>query len=264
MPTMESVRCLQNLDGEENLQPKSSDIQQAMIEACESGNVPDLQQLLQACGIRDGSPPVDPKYGEPDPLPSAPPPTWKLITAAVGHGQCSIVALILKTYPTVDLNRQSILEAALSKPHLETFKLLHAHSPSIVNYEFDALNTSLLMEACRGGNPLLPNYLLDNGADPNEGGFPGAGPLFYAVKFEQPLEIIVKMVDRGATVTNAVVNEVIQKQRTATLEFLLKRSGLKDPQRALDCAHETGNKEIITLIQGQAEKQMKHTTNTTG
>lgn len=113
------------------------------------------------------------------------------------------------------------------------------------------------MEACRNGDILLLNYLLDNGADLNEGGFPGAGSLFYAVKFEQLLEIIVKMVDRGASVTNAVLKEAIRKQRTAILEFLLKRGGLKDPQRALEWAHETGNKEIITLIQGQAEREMK-------
>ena len=228
-----------------------------MIEACESGNAPRLQQLLQACDVRDGDAPVDPKYNEPDPPQSAPPATWKLITAAVGHGQSPIVALILKTYPTVTLNRQSILEAALAKPHLETFKLLHAHSPSIVDYGFDSLNTSLLMEACRSGDTLLPNYLLDNGADPNEGGFPGAGPLFYAVKFEQPLEIIVKMVDRGASVTNVVLKEAIRKQRTAILEFLLKQVGLRDPQRAFEWAHETGNKEIITLIQGQAKREIK-------
>lgn len=261
---MESRRSLQNLNDEENLRSGSPNIQKAMIEACESGDVPKLQQLLQACDVRDGDPPVDPKYGEPDPLLSAPPPTWKLVTAAVDHGQSPIVALILKTYPTVDLNRQSVLEAALAKPHLETFKLLHAHSPSIVNYEFDSQNTSLLMETCRSGHPLLPNYLLDNGADPNEGGFPGAGPLFYAVKFEQPMGVIVKMVDRGALVTSAVLNEAIRKQRTAILEFLLKRGGLKNPERVLEYAHETGNKEIITLIQGQAEKQMKYINHTMG
>lgn len=229
-----------------------------MIEACEFGNVPRLQQLLQTCDVSDGDAPVDPKYGEPDPPHSAPPPTWKLVTAAVGHGQSSIVALLIKTYPAVNLNRQSILEAALAKPHLETFKLLHAHSPSIVNYEFDSLNTSLLMETCRSGHPLLPDYLLDNGADPNEGGFPGAGPLFYAVQFGQPLGVVVKMVNRGALVTNAVLIEAIRKQRTTVLEFLLKRGGLKDSQRALECAYETGNMEIITLIQRQAEKEMKH------
>ncbi len=258
MPPMESGRKSQDLNDEKTVRSGSQHNQKAMIEACESGDVPGLQQLLQTCHVRDGDAPVDPKYGEPDPPQSAPPPTWKLITAAVGHGQSPIVALLLKTYPTVDLNRQSILEAALAKPHLETFKLLHAHSPSIIDYGFDSQNTSLLMETCRGGHPLLPNYLLDNGADPNEGGFPGAGPLFYAVKFEQPLSIIVKMVDRGALVTNAVLTEAIRKQRTTILEFLLKRGGLKDPQRALESAHETGNKEIISLIEGKAEKQMKH------
>ena len=257
MPVMESRRPFQNLNDDKKVQFGSQDIQKDMIEACESGDVPRLQQLLQACDVRDGDAPVDQKYGEPDPPESAPPPTWKLVTAAVSHGHFPIVALILKTYPAVDLNRQSVLEAALVKPHLETFKLLHAHSSHIVNYEFDSLNTSLLMETCRSGHPLLPNYLLDNGADPNEGGFPGAGPLFYAVKFEQPLAVIVKMVDRGAVVTNAVLIEAVRKQRTTILEFLLKQAGLKDPQRALECAYETGNKEIITLIQGQGEKERK-------
>ena len=233
-------------------------VDSGMIEACESGDVPRLQQLLQACHVKPGDAPVDPKYGEPNPPRSAPPPTWKLIAAAVRHGHSSVVALLLKTYPSVNIKRQSILDATLAKPHLETFKVLHAHSPSIVNYEFDALNTSLLMEACRGGNLLLPNFLLDNGANPNEGGFPGAGPLFYAVRFEQPLDIIMKMVDRGALITNAVLTEAIRKQRTTILRFLLKRGGLKDPLKALECAHETGDKEIISLIERQAEKNMRH------
>ena len=257
MPLTESRRPFQHTNDEETVGSGSQHNQKAMFEACESGDVPGLQQLLRACHVRDGDAPVDPKYGEPDPPQSAPPPTWKLLTAAIGHGQFPIVTLLLKTYPTVDLNRQSILEATLAKPHLETFKLLHAHSPSIIDFEFDSQNTSLLMETCRGGHPMLPNYLLDNGADPNEGGFPGVGPLFYAVKFEQPLKIIVKMVDRGALVTNAVLTEAIRKQRTTIIEFLLKRGGLKDSQRALESAHETGNKEIITLIAGQAEKDLK-------
>ena len=62
------------------------------------------------------------------------------------------------------------------------------------------------------------------------------------------------MVDCGALVTNAVMTEAIRKQRIAILEFLLKRGGLKDPQKALVSTHKTGNKEIITLIKGQAGK----------
>ena len=229
--------------------------QTAMMEACESGDVAKLQRLLQSCNVEEGDPPVEPKYGEPDPPQSAPPATWKMITSAVLHGQSSILALILKTYPAVKLNGQSILEAALSNPQLETFKLLHAHSPTILNYEFDALNTSLLMEACRNGDPLLPTYLLDNGADTNEGGFPGMGPLFYAVTFEQPLDVIVKMLDCGAVVTNAVVNAAIGKQRYNAIVILLQRGGLKDLKGAIESAHKTGNEKIIALVQEQVGKQ---------
>ncbi|KAL8726755.1 MAG: hypothetical protein Q9181_005934 [Wetmoreana brouardii] len=219
---MELGRYPESPNDEKTMRYGSQSNQQAMIEACESGNFSGLQQLLQACDVKERSAPVAPKYGEPEPPPSAPPPTWKLITAAVRHARPSILALLLKTYPTVDLHRQSILDAALANPHLETFKLLHAHSPSIVNYEFESLNTSLLMESCRGGNPLLPNYLLDNGADPNEGGFPGAGPLFYAVQFDQPIEVVKKMVDRGAVVTKAVWKEANRKQGILVSDFLLK------------------------------------------
>ena len=226
-----------------------------MIEACESGDVPRLPKLLQSCNVKEGYSPVEPKYGEPDPPPSDPPATWKMVSSAVLHGHSSILALILKTYPAVKLDRQIILEAALSNPQLETFKLLHAHSPTIVDYEFDSLNTSLLMEACRNGDPLLPAYLLDKGADANEGGFPGRGPLFYAVTFEQPLDVIVKMLDRGAIVTNAVVNSAIEKQRYDLIELLLQRGRLKDLKVAIENAHKAGDKEIIALSQEQLKKQ---------
>lgn len=222
---MDPERHIQDPDDGESQHSFSQDDQRAMIEACGSGNVSMLQQLLKACDVTEGDPPLEPKLSEPDPPPSSPPPTWKLIAAAVRHGRSSILALLLKAYPTINLNRQSILEAALANPDLETFKLLRAHSPSIVNYEFDALNTSLLMESCRGGNPLLPHYLLDNGADPNEGGFPGGGPLFYGVRFDQPLEVVVKMIDRGAVVTKAVLKEANRKQGTAVSGFLLRRGG---------------------------------------
>lgn len=111
------------------------------------------------------------------------------------------------------------------------------------------------MEACRNGDPLLPTYLLDNGADANEGGFPGRGPLFYAVAFEQPLHVIVKMLERGAAVTNAVVSAAVGKQRYNVIELLLQRGGLKDLKGAIESAHKTGNKEIIALVQEQVEKQ---------
>ena len=225
---MESAKLPESPEDEKTLRSEPQRNQQAIIEACETGNVVELQQLLQTCDTKERSAPIAPKCGEPKPPFSTLLPVWELITVAVRHARSSILALLLKTNPTIDLHRQSILDAALANPDLETFKLLHAHSPSIVNYEFDSLNTSLLMESCRGGNPLLPNYLLDNGADPNEGGFPGAGPLFYAVQFDQPMEVVKKMIDRGAVMTQAVLKEANRKQGSPASDFLLERGGLKN------------------------------------
>lgn len=130
---MESRKFPHDPTDGKTLQCRSPNFQTAMMDACESGDVPRLQQLLQFCNVKEGDPPVEPKYGEPDPPQSAPPATWKMITSAVLHGQSSILALILKTYPAVKLNGQRILEAALSNPQLETFKLLHAHFPTILD-----------------------------------------------------------------------------------------------------------------------------------
>ena len=220
--------------------------QKAIMDACISGDVSKLQRLLDGCDVKKGEAAVDPTYGEPDPT-SGPPPTSKMITAAVAHRQSSIVALLLATYPNVNIKQEKILEAAFANADLQTFKLLHSHSPSLVNFEFQR-HTTALMEACRGSNPLLPDYLLDNGVDPNEGGFPGGGPLFYAVILRQPLEIVTKMVQHGAIVTAAVVHEAIRRRDPDVLRFLLSHGDPDSSRHALELAHEWMDWEIISVI----------------
>lgn len=153
---MESRRFPHNPTGGGTPQCRSPNFQTAMIEACESGIVLRFQPLLHLCNVKEGDSPIAPKYHEPDPPRSAPPATWEMIISAVIHEQSSILGLTLITYPAIKLDRHIALKAPLSNPQLETFKLLHAHSPTISDYAFDALNTSLLMEACTNGDPLLP------------------------------------------------------------------------------------------------------------
>ena len=104
------------------------------MDACESGNTFRLQQLLYAAGVNQGDSAIDPKYGEPNPK-SGPRPTLRMIYTVLAHKQSSIVALLLATYPKVNISREGILEAAFASPHLPTFKLLHLHSPSTVSFE---------------------------------------------------------------------------------------------------------------------------------
>ncbi len=59
---------------------------------------------------------------------------------------------------------------------------------------------TLLMDYCRGGDPRLPGYLLDNGADPNLGGLTFMGALLTAINSDQPPSLISKMIECRAKV----------------------------------------------------------------
>ena len=80
------------------------------------------------------------------------------------------------------------------------------------------------MEACRGGDPLIPNYLLDNEADPKEGGLGPTGPLFAAVELGQPLELIAKMIRAVARVGPMLMTVAILR-RISARSLLVRTAG---------------------------------------
>ena len=238
----------------EQLQPMQN--QNAMLDACEAGDLPKLQHLFRAAGVRQGDAAFEPFFGEPVPA-TGPPPTAIMITAAVACKQPTIVAFILATYRSFSVDRSSILEAVLTNPHRTTLEVLHARTPSILNFEFQETHTTLLMEACRTPEPDLPSWLLGLGADPSECDFAGTGPLLYAVKFGQPFDVLVMMVERGAIVTGPVIDSAIARQSLEILKFLLDRARLDRPKDTLAQAQETGNKRIINLVYERTKKGEK-------
>lgn len=54
---------------------------------------------------------------------------------------------------------------ALANPDLETFKLLHAHCPDIIHYEYNYID--ILTISIREPDTVLTHYLLNHEADPN-------------------------------------------------------------------------------------------------
>ena len=78
--------------------------------------------------------------------------------------------------------------------------------------------------------------------------------LYYAVTLAQPLELIMKMVKRGAVITSFVVNQAIRRQRPNVLKFLLNRGRLDLLEKALEEAHDTKNVEIVALVEERATK----------
>lgn len=238
----------------EQLQPMQD--QNAMLDACEAGDVQKLQRLFKVAGVKQGDKAFDPFFGEPVSA-FGPPPTSTMVAAAVAQQQPAIIQFLFNTYRSIKIDRDSIIEAVLSDPHLPTLEALHAHTPEIVDYEFQETHTTFLMEACRSSDPFLPTCLLNLGADPNECDLTGTGPLLYAVKYLQPYEVIVTMVEYGAVVTGHVIQTAVQRQASDILRYLLDRGNLDRPKQMLQQAEDTGNKTIITMVWERTKKGEK-------
>ncbi|KAL8918714.1 MAG: hypothetical protein Q9208_007185 [Pyrenodesmia sp. 3 TL-2023] len=208
--------------------------QRMMIDACSAGDLQQLQRLLSAAGVKKGDAPVEPKWiAYPEklaPVPgSGPAATSTLLCEAVIHSHADILAFLLSIYPTAPV--QSVLYDALAHPDQAIFKLLYQHDPAIVNHEFESQHKTALMVACTegAGNPLLPNILLDNGADPNEG-MGLWGPLVCAIDHGQPLSLIQKMIASGAWVRSVAVTAAIRARRLDALRFFLDHCTIYDQE----------------------------------
>lgn len=237
-------------------------LQQEMMQACETGNVLKLQNLFDAAGvtIRDHATQrtVDPIYR------SGPSAIYDMVHKAVTHNRPAILKLLFEIYPSFCISHDALLGSTCANPDLPTFKVLHAHDPSIVNYELDEKGLeTLLMDYCRSGDPRLPEYLLDNGADPDWSGPPGIqSPLSAAITSDQPPSLISKIIRCGAEVRTIDVAYAMRQQRTDITALLL--SGCQweaygtarevNLKNALQDAHETRNEEIISIM----EKYMKN------
>ncbi|KAL8901266.1 MAG: hypothetical protein Q9207_005285 [Kuettlingeria erythrocarpa] len=239
--------------------------QQMMIAACAAGNLPLLQTLLSAAGAKKGDAPVEPKWiAYPDsiaPVPeSGPAATSTLLSQAVIHARPNILAFLLSMYPTAPAHH--VLYDALAHPDETIFKLLYRHDPAIVNHEFESQHKTALMVACSegAGNPLLPNLLLDNGADPNEG-MGIWGPLVCAIDHGQPLSLIQKMIASGAWVRSAAVNAAVRARRLDALQFFLNHCTIYDQDILQESlrkdVEELGDKEIIRSVDGWLAKLAK-------
>ncbi|KAL6720629.1 hypothetical protein ACLMJK_002554 [Lecanora helva] len=238
----------------EQLQPMQN--QNAMLDACEAGDVPKLQQLFKAAGVRQGDSAFEPFFGEPVP-PNGPPPTATMVAAAVAHKQPAIVQCLLATYRNVHLDRSTVVEAVLANPHLPTLEVLHSHTPSIVNFQFQDTHATLLMEASRTDNPFLPLILLGLGADPSECNYSGVGPLSVALKYLQPFDVIRMLIEHGATITHNALEVAISRQSPEILRFLLDRARICQPKDLLEQAQGTGDKRIAALVYDRIKKGEK-------
>ncbi|KAF7585395.1 hypothetical protein BBP40_011032 [Aspergillus hancockii] len=225
----------------------------AMLKPCEASDLVAIQLRFHAHHIEEGTPAL---WCEAE---DGPPPTCKMVATAITHKQTAIVAFVLSVYSVGSVSCDLIVQALIEHPCLETMNLLHKHSPDIVNFKFVSLRT-FLTEACRGPQPAtatatyhtrlaLLRFLIDHGASPSEGGFGGSGALLPAVDLSMPLEIIDKMLIRGALPNTHVVSAAIQKRQLNVLRLFFERARFAStlsPLKVLDDARRCEDPDIIS------------------
>ena len=165
-----------------------------------------------------------------------------------------MLSFLLANYPDFDLKNGAILGAAFRNPDLDTFQILYTHCPSIIDYEDDDdIDSALKMAFKLDQSPLLPGYRLDHGADPNNGGSGGVGPLYWAVQYNQPLEIMKKMVEVGGEVKSIIVASAVEKQDPELVKFFVDEWWCEDQdcmlEWALKEARKTNKEKLITMIE---------------
>lgn len=225
-----------------------------MLQACQTGDLSQLQQIYQAHNIQPGAK-LD--WMENDSRPTT---VFKLFVTAIIHEHVRIVSYLLSMHPERDLNYELVAQAIIDHPNLEIMELVRAHQPDIVNLGWLHIRT-FLTEACRvGGDKTLPliHYLLDNGADPQEGSWRDCGALHAALEFSRPLEIIDKMVEKGGTVDSLIFSQAVMARRVDALELFFEKATFRcSTDEMIDVAQKSKDKEVKSVVKPGVAKLRK-------
>ena len=215
-----------------------------LISLCASGDVHSQKTLL---GFTEGGP-------HKSAVQTTQLPNFDMLEAAVANKQAVILELLLLRYPLWRIYCPRYLDLAYVNPHYQTFSLLHVCAPNIVNMEFDRERSTTLIESCRSGEPTIPHYLIDCGADVNGGTFSNYGPLYAAVTYKQPLSLIQKLIEKGATVNRSAILAAILRQELPILRLVLAHGFSSDWRCGMQEAYATKNEEVVSLVEERAIK----------
>ncbi|MAD83309.1 MAG: hypothetical protein CL912_25750 [Deltaproteobacteria bacterium] len=228
--------------------PLADDSKLDMQQACEQGDLPILQRLMQKNG----------RNLKASGIVSA------LLKTAVECQHPHLVDYLLSTCPDLSLSQRTDIVASLLKTsNTRILNLLLSHDPGFASISIDYGMRTFLTDACSQPpskiNPLI-HILLDAGADVNDGMGPGGGALLAALLGEQAKDVIIKILRRGAFVGNSVLDTAIRKERADILKMLWKRGGSNvDMERAVRTAREGGNKRVIEILEDFGGEKMEVT-----
>ena len=199
---------------------------------------------------------------------SGPPTTSDLLYASISHRQPAILEYLLEIYPDACIAEDILLGPTYANPDLPTLKVLYDHDPSTIEYRMEHTQGcfTLLMEYCGSGDPLLPSFLLEMGANPNENGLIlPIDPLQQATQFGQPLSLILLMIQCHVKIKLFHVLQAIYHKRTDLLDILLHHCQWKfaiysrcgDKKVVRRAARDQSNDKVIVIVENYMRNQKK-------
>lgn len=188
-----------------------------ILQVCSDGDLSQLQALFTELDISPGHPPIKPQHYGQESVGGSLPFTSEMLEVATRNRHAPIISHIFTTFPTTSVSH-SVVSAAIEHKDISIFSLLLAQDPTILNRELGDHQGPPLSFAVWGFDPSFANFLLDKGADPNLGGFGPLSNLCLAVS-GQPVELIRKMVERGADVHDeAAMKQAMKAGRKDVVE----------------------------------------------
>lgn len=188
-----------------------------ILQVCSDGDLSKLQALFTELDISPGHPPIKPQHYGQESVGGSLPFTSEMLEVATRNRHAPIISHIFTTFPTTSVSH-SVVSAAIEHRDVSIFSLLLAQDQTILNRELGDYQGPPLSFAVWGSDPSFANYLLDEGADPNLGGFGPLSNLCLAVS-GQPVELIRKMIERGADVHDeAAMKQALEAGRKDVVE----------------------------------------------
>ncbi|KAJ1328160.1 ankyrin repeat domain-containing protein 50 [Microdochium nivale] len=180
-----------------------------LISAATAGDLSQLQQYCQAHKTE-----VSPETAR------------EMLKAAVVESQASVVDLLLKEFPQLELS-DDIVHAAACKGSASIFSMLMTRDSSIANKRLERIGTPL-SSACRTRQPVdFLRYLIEHGADPNKKPEGVGYPLALAATRYDDTEAVDLFLANGAKLEHSgALAAAAASGKETMLEYLLGK-GLK-------------------------------------
>ena len=193
--------------------------EQKILRACSSGDLPTLQRYFSELGIAQGHSLIYYAITHRR-KPSEPPTTYQMVEAAVSAQQPTILSYLLITFPTVKIDA-SIVSMAIEHASVPVFAELLAYDRYVLHLQWNHGMTALA-QACFASKTALALFLIDQGADVNEGVWLRLSTLELAVLAKQrSIELVRALIEHGAE-TDGLMERWTAEDRVDDVSCLLE------------------------------------------